>query len=89
MVKKQDRAAIVAEIARRTGKADPTVSQSAYAYTPPPSRRGRAPLTTYHEPAVLQQLREISVHSQITQQRLVAEALNHIFEKYGRPKIAD
>jgi hypothetical protein len=89
MVKKHDRDAIAAEIARRTGKDNPTVSQSAYAYTPAPSRRGRAALTTYHDPAVLQQLREISVHSRLTQQRLVAEALNHIFEKYGRPKIAD
>ena len=89
MVKKHDRDAIAAEIARRTGKVDPSVSQSTYAYAPPPSRKGRAPLTTYHDPAVLQQLREISVQSRVTQQKLVAEALNHIFEKYGRPKLAD
>lgn len=63
--------------------------QSAFAYVPPPSRRGRAGLTTYHDPAVLQQLREIAVQNRTTQQRLVAEALNYIFRNHGRPEIAE
>lgn len=86
---KPDREAISAEIARRTGRTDPSVPQSAYAYVLPPSRRGRVGLTTYHDPAVLQQLKEIAVQNRTTQQKLVAEALNHIFQEYGRPKIAE
>jgi len=91
MAKRQarDRETIATEIASRTGKSDPGVPQSAFAYVPPHSRRGRAALTTYHDPAVLQQLKEIAVQERTTQQKLVAEALNHIFQEYGRPKIAE
>ena len=87
--KRVDRDSIASAIASRTGKADASVPQSSFAYVRPPSRQGRAGLTTYHDPAVLQQLKEIAVQNRTSQQRLVAEALNHIFEKYGRPKIAD
>jgi len=86
---KIDREGIASEIASRTGKADASVPQSAFAYVPPPSRRGRAGLTTYHEPAVLQQLKEIALQNRTTQQKLVAEGLNYIFGKYGRAKIAE
>jgi hypothetical protein len=91
MVKRKqfDREHAEAVIAGKTGKADASMPQSAFAYVPPPSRRGRAGLTTYHEPTVLQQLREIAVQNRTTQQKLVAEGLNYVFEKYGRPKIAE
>lgn len=89
MAKKPDRETIAAQIASKTGKSDSGVPQSAYAYAPAPSRRGRAGLTTYHDPAVLQQLKEIAVSNRTTQQKLVAEGLNYVFGKYGRPKIAE
>lgn len=88
MMSKPNRDAIAAEIASKTGKKDASLPQSTSAYMQPPCRRKRAGLTTYHYPAVIQQLKEIALQERTTQQKLVAEALNHIFEKHNRPKIA-
>jgi hypothetical protein len=46
-------------------------------------------LTSWHQPAVLKQLKQISADTGIKQQRLVAKALNHLFREYARPEIAD
>ena len=89
MARKSDREDIAAQIASRTGKKDASLPQSTSAYMPPPCRRARAGLTTYHYPAVIQQLKEIALQNRTTQQKLVAEALDYIFEKHNRPKIAE
>ena len=85
----EDRSAMVEAIAAATGVAAPTQPQAASGYTPPKSRRGRVAITTYHDPSVAQQLREISVATGTTQQKLIAEGLNYIFAKHSKPKIAE
>jgi len=54
----------------------------------PPSRRGKKALTTYFEPEVLKQLKLLAAAEDKTIQSLLAEAINELFKKYGRPHIA-
>ena len=57
-------------------------------YTVPPSRQGRKHVGGYFEPEVLKQLKFIGVEQDKSQQELVKEALNDLFEKYDKPPIA-
>jgi hypothetical protein len=43
---------------------------------------------SYHDPAVIAQLKELAIAEDTSQQKLLAEALNLVFTKYGRPAIA-
>lgn len=52
------------------------------------SRVGKAGLLTQHDPAVIQQLKALAVEEGTTQQKLVAQALNMLFAKYGKAQIA-
>lgn len=54
----------------------------------PKSRQGKKALLTHHDPAVLTQLKQLSLDADMTQQKLVAEALNLLFVKYGKSPIA-
>ena len=45
-------------------------------------------LTSHHDPAVIQQLKELALEKRMTQQKLLEEALNLLFVKHGRPDIA-
>jgi hypothetical protein len=53
-----------------------------------PSRVGKTNVTGYFPPAVKKQLRLLSAEHDVTIQRLLAEALNDLFVKYGKPEIA-
>jgi hypothetical protein len=53
-----------------------------------PGRAGKANVTGYFPPAVKKQLRLLSAEHGLTIQRLLGEALNDLFAKYGRPEIA-
>ena len=52
------------------------------------SRRGKVAITHWVDPAVRKQLARLSIDHDSSQAALVAEALNLLFEKYGRPPIA-
>lgn len=52
------------------------------------SRKGKKPLLTQHDPAVIRQLKMLAARLDTTQQRLVGEALNMLFIKYGEQPIA-
>ena len=61
----------------------------------PPSKgrakRGRESLKSimsWHDPAVRQQLKLLAVEMDMTEQKLMQEALNLLFAKHGRPQIA-
>jgi hypothetical protein len=54
----------------------------------PKSRQGRRGLLTYHDPATVKQLQALALEHDTSQQQLVAEALNLLFVKYGKPPIA-
>jgi hypothetical protein len=56
--------------------------------TVPKSRQGRRGLLSYHDPATIKQVQELALERDTTQQKLITEALNLLFVKYGKPPIA-
>jgi hypothetical protein len=55
---------------------------------PRPDRVGRAPLPFWATAPAKKQLRMLAAENDTTQQDLMTEALNMLFEKYGKPPIA-
>jgi hypothetical protein len=53
-----------------------------------PGRAGKSNVTGYFPQEVKRQLRLISAEHDKTIQKLLAEALNDLFAKYGKPEIA-
>ncbi|RAH95661.1 hypothetical protein DLJ53_34175 [Acuticoccus sediminis] len=53
-----------------------------------PSRRGKKAVTGYFDPAVRQQLAVLAAEEGRSQNDLLAEALNMLFERYRRSPIA-
>ena len=54
----------------------------------PPSRRTKKTFTAWADRDALAQLKRLSEHKRISQQKLIAEAFNLLFEKHGLPPIA-
>ena len=52
------------------------------------SRRGKVAITQWVDPAVRKQLAQLGLDHDKTQAELAAEALNLLFEKYGKSPIA-
>lgn len=52
------------------------------------ARRDQKQITTWHDKAVKAQLRQIAAEQDTTMQRLMAEAINMVFTKYGKGPIA-
>jgi hypothetical protein len=84
-----ERAGLFAGLSKITGYQPREIEQEKKA-TPAkaPSRRTKAGLLTMHDGAVLKQLKTLAAKEETTQQKLVAEALNMLFVKYGEPPIA-
>jgi hypothetical protein len=55
---------------------------------PRPDRAGRAPLPFWATVAAKKQLRLLAAEHDSTQQDLMTEALNMLFQKYNKPPIA-
>ena len=53
-----------------------------------PSRQGKKPVAGYFDPAVRQQLAVLAAEEQRSQNDLLAEALNLLFERYGKSPLA-
>ncbi len=53
-----------------------------------PGRANKSNVTGYFPPEVKKQLRLMSAEQDKTIQKLLAEALNDLFAKYGKPEIA-
>ena len=53
-----------------------------------PSRQGKKAVTGYYDPAVRQQLAILAAEEQRSQNDLIAEALNLLFQNYGKSPIA-
>jgi hypothetical protein len=64
-----------------TGNEAPVETKSA-------GRSGKVNIAGYFEPAVRKQLAILAVEQETDQVKLMAEALNMLFEKYGRSPIA-
>lgn len=54
----------------------------------PPSRQGKKTIAGHFDPAVSRQLRALGLEQDRTVQDLLSEAINGLFEKYGKPPIA-
>lgn len=54
----------------------------------PPSRKGKVAISAYFDKAVRQQLAILATEEDRSQAALMAEALNLLFERYGKPTIA-
>lgn len=53
-----------------------------------PGRAGKKPLIGYFSPECMKQFKQITLDRDTTQQDLLAEALNDLFQKYGKPMLA-
>jgi hypothetical protein len=53
-----------------------------------PSRAGKKAIAGFFDRAVSRQLKEIGLEKDMSVQALLREALNDLFEKYGRSRIA-
>jgi hypothetical protein len=53
-----------------------------------PGREGKSNVTGYFPPEVKKQLRILAAERSTTIQELLAEALNDLFAKHGKPEIA-
>jgi hypothetical protein len=72
-------------IAPRQDNASPAVPKDLHFR---PSREGKSNVTGYFHPAVKKQLRILAADRDTTIQDLLAEALNDLFAKHGKPEIA-
>lgn len=72
---------------RRTAEGATPRPPAAASGTPAP-RPVRTNVTGYFPQAVKRQLRNLAADHDTTIQRLLAEALNDLFVKYGKPEVA-
>lgn len=54
----------------------------------PPSRQNTRPITGHFPKEVRDQLKILAVEKDTTMHHLMAEALNDLFAKYGKPEVA-
>lgn len=54
----------------------------------PPSRAGKKIVSGHFDPAVTRQLKQLALDRESTLQNLLAEALNDLFAKHGKQRIA-
>ena len=54
----------------------------------PPSRAGKKTVAGHFDPAVSKQLRQLALEEDTTVQELLREALNDLFDKRKRPRLA-
>lgn len=53
-----------------------------------PARRGKKMIAAYFDPTVSRQLKQLGLERDLSNQALIREALNDLFEKHGKPPIA-
>jgi hypothetical protein len=89
MTNDTDRAGILGALQRFSrARAGQVAPKPKTAYPIPPSREHRKALTTWQDSVALRHLKEISVATGFSQQALIAEGINHVLAKYGKPSVA-
>ncbi len=94
MVKKPNLAAAMKKVAALPevvevkSKKEPEKAVESTKSDVPPSRVGKKAITGFFDPVVSRQLKQIGLEEDKTVQALLAEALNDLFEKYGKNPIA-
>jgi hypothetical protein len=85
-------AAGLSKLKEVSGKASPEPDSAEWSATTSkdvaPSRRGKVTIAAYFDPAVRKQLAILAVEEDKSQAALMADALNMLFERYGKPPIA-
>lgn len=71
-------ASLAPELVAKTNKAQPG----------PPSRVGKKIISGHFDPAVTRQLKQLALDRESTVQNLLAEALNDLFAKHNKQRIA-
>lgn len=75
-----------------TEKKQPPPAETAVApRTPqhqPPSRTGKKTIAGHFDPAVSRQLRQLALEEDSSVQELLRQAINDLFEKKGKPRLA-
>jgi hypothetical protein len=75
-----------------SGKSEPTKSEAQATLTKSsstvPSRRGKKTIAGFFDPAASRQMRQIALEEGSNVQELLREALNDLFEKRGKARIA-
>jgi hypothetical protein len=66
----------------------PQLAPQAAAYAVPPSRAHRKAMTCWVDEAALKQLKHLAAELGVSQQALIAEGINHVLAKYGKPTVA-
>ncbi len=69
-------------------ESDEIINDENYDEKIPPSRRGKKAITGHFDPAVCKQLKQLALEEDKSSQALIAEALNLLFESYGKKPIA-
>jgi len=73
------------------GKKEPPPPAPAAAPRPqqtPPSRSGKKTIAGHFDPAVSRQLRQLALEEDSSVQELLRQAINDLFEKKGKPRLA-
>jgi hypothetical protein len=90
------RASLTDALRHASGRAEPPAPASTRPNPPPPgeaqyitpARRGKKTIGAFFDPAVSKQLRQIALDEDSTVQDLMREAINDLFEKRGKARIA-
>jgi hypothetical protein len=91
MSNKADLATLLAETSGSARHRKPAAEQPVAPKTKAPMPKGRggtSPITVHFPKQVRDQLKILAVNNDTTLHNLVAEALNDLFAKFGKPEIA-
>jgi hypothetical protein len=70
------------------GSSATTATVTTIAASRTPSRIGKKTVAAHFDPAVSKQLKQIGLETDHSTQALLREAINDLFNKYGKPPIA-
>ena len=77
-----------AVVAAAIASPPPELARPEKAQAPAPSRAGKKIVSGHFDPAVTRQLKQLALDQESTLQALLAEALNDLFAKHGKQRIA-
>ena len=88
----KSRSSLSEALRQASGRAEPPKPQAVAAPKAQahrvPSRRGKKTIAGFFDPAASRQLRQIALDEDSDIQELLREAINDLFEKRGKPRIA-
>jgi hypothetical protein len=88
MATKTSLSAALKQVAGASSAAPLPVADEPAATNAPTGRQGKKAVTGFFAPAVSRQLRQIAADTDTTIQELLREALNDLFAKHGRERLA-